>query len=233
MDPLVIDGSTRKPTWSQQEIDYFEDYLAAYAGLTYSQVTTGMAMLKNTPGCHWPLVALFTELFRRGMIKSALEFGSGATTAFLARLANKYFSLATTLENYPEWFQTIQQLLQNLGIYHGGFHLIPEFWVGSHQTERAPYDLVFADCAPRDARVRALTHYRQFYHSEAIILFDDCQDNPHHTPLNKVFQSVVDYAQENGFTRPGRFFSETRGIAVIDPAHKIDFLQFEIEPEYR
>lgn len=219
MTPLVV-TSRQGIQWKPGEIEYYENYLSETIGLTYTQAETCLGRHGNTPGCHWPLVAMFTELARQNKIHSVLELGSGMTTIFLARLSMIYGIHVTTLENHNKWFLLNQEVMKELEIVHPEYYLAEDFLL---KKERS-FDCLFVDSSSKEPRTLVASKHFPSFEKEAIIFFDDCEQD-------EKYETILSWAKENNLSKPGRV-KTPRGIATIDPARKINFVEFEITPEY-
>ena len=203
-----------------------EGYLRLRSDLSYNRAADTLWEMGGSPGCHWPVLIVVADLFVAGKIHNVLEFGSGMSSLFFSALAKKYNGKQVTLENHRKWFEMNIEFFKRMGVPSQGLFHKEEFWEPGDLIDNGPFDFVFSDCEPALFRRNAVEKYLPALTEDCVIFFDDCEQD-------QFFFQHHDWAEQLGLTAPGRFYSEQRGIAVIDPSHKLDSINFETTPEYK
>ena len=202
----------------EEELSKIDAELTSLADLSYDVLNIELAKRGNTPGCHQPLLLVLARLILYKNIRNVLELGSGMTTFYLASLTHKVKGRLITLEQYQQWYDLNKSILDALRIEHHNYILLEKpSDLAKQNLENAKFDLVLVDSC--DGRAEAVKAYSNHFHSETIILWDDCEQEQY-------FNRVVHVTEDIQLAKPKLFLSWTRGIATIDPAEKIDFVDF-------
>lgn len=214
MSQLRVDGSSKeRPAQIREE-------LADLAGLHYDFAEKLQYENGTAPGCHEPILYVIARLVSEGKVKSIAETGSGMTTLFFKALAAKYHIPYFGIETHTEWYNLTSKLLKDLGLSTEGLVL------GEIPNIQIPFspDLLFIDhgAAPglvTKSRSETLKNYYRIgtANKSTITMIDDCEYVPS-------FCATVAVCQDIGIKLPRLLQSESRGIAIIDPNNKIDFV---------
>ena len=174
----------------------------------------------TAPGCHEPILYTIARLVYEGKIKSIAETGSGMTTLFFKALATKYNIPYFGIETQLQWYEKTQKLLKLLGLSTDGLVL------GEIPDVKIPFtpDLLFIDHGAgigQRTKSRAETmencYSKGVVNANTIVMIDDCENTP-------LFVAIANIAQKLNIKIPRLLQSESRGIAIIDPNNKIDFV---------
>lgn len=215
---LRLDGSSSEiPVAINEQLTFL-------SGLKYQDVESFQYKIGTAPGCHEPLLYLFSRLVYENKVKSIIEAGSGTTSIYFSALEQKYKIKYMGLENYTEWYQKTSQAMVNFtgecrSLVFEEETLEKETF---SQTEIGGiWDLLFIDSAGRSKRLEVLKSFldrKVASPTESIIMIDDCEQN-------NLYDLVVDFCEKENLAKPKMFMSQSRGVAVIDPLAKIDFVE--------
>ena len=162
----------------------YNDQLIAEIGLDWFEVRDTLTQMQNGPGLY-PDTALFlVEVIKRLDVSSIVEFGSGASTLFIAKACQKFGKSFTSLEEMPRYQAITQQLLD---IYKVDFKVDLFGEVASMLIPEA--DLLFLDSLP-DSRISFLDHESVNINNFKYILLDDAEDPQYYCPVARQLGKV-------------------------------------------
>lgn len=211
---FILDTAHKHNTEERILIDQELIYLVGYS---YKEAETNLYKLGNAPGCHEPLLYVIARLVSEKKINHIIEYGSGMSSLFFLKLAEKYNISVEIFEDYKKWYDLNIQFFNTCNISDDLIN--KSYFFNSELLTTIPFPitnktLIFIDNANWTERMLFLAKYSN---ANGIIIVDDVDISNH----SYIAQLVCKIQNINHYEF---MYSEARQQLVIDSNKYIDFV---------
>lgn len=150
----------------------YNDLLHEECGLDYDEAIRVFGEIGNATGSYPDTLLLFAKMIKHYKLKNIVEFGSGMSTLFLAKIAKDLNISFVSYEEKKRYLNMTTKLIES-------FHLKPNIKMFYHNEPIDVHDkdFVFIDCSG-DLRKELSTYISGFHIRNCFIVIDDINDYP-------------------------------------------------------